>query len=100
MRTISYYFDSKDMTIEPMILKAHRAAVELRSASGRQVQAVLRSLAGLLEATPGALLRANGLDVSRQDPADPRRDRLLLTGERIAVIAASIRKVSRLPDPS
>jgi glutamate-5-semialdehyde dehydrogenase len=46
------------------------------------------------------LLRANALDVARQDVADPRRDRLLLTADRISAIAEGIRKVSRLPDPS
>jgi glutamate-5-semialdehyde dehydrogenase len=88
------------MTIQPMIIKAHRAAAGLRSASGRQVQAALKALAELLEESPGLLLRSNALDVARQDPGDPRRDRLLLTRERIADMAESIRKVSRLPDPS
>ncbi len=90
-----------------MIQKAHRAAVGLRSASGRQVQAALKALAGLLETSAGPLLRANALDVARLDPADPRlgpadprRDRLLLTAPRIAAIAVAIRKISRLPDPS
>lgn len=88
------------MTIEPMIIKTHRAAVGLRSASGVQVKAVLKALAGLLETSAGPLLRANAIDLARQDPDDPRRDRLLLTNSRIAAIAASIRKVGRLPDPS
>jgi glutamate-5-semialdehyde dehydrogenase len=83
-----------------MIIRAHRAAVGLRRASGRQVRAALKALAQLLEDSPGPLLRANALDVARQDPTDPRRDRLLLTGERVAAIARSIRKVSRLADPS
>ncbi len=83
-----------------MIEKAHRAAVGLRRSSGRQVQAALKVLAGLLETSARSLLRANALDVARLDPADPRRDRLLLTESRIAAIAAGIRKVSRLPDPS
>jgi glutamate-5-semialdehyde dehydrogenase len=87
-------------TIEPMIQKAHRAAVGLRSASGQQVRAVLKTLAGLLETSAGQLLRANALDVARLDPADPQRDRLLLTAPRIAAIAVAVRKVSRLPDPS
>jgi glutamate-5-semialdehyde dehydrogenase len=95
---ILFCFDT--MTIEPMIIKAHRAAVGLRGARGGQVKEVLKVLAGLLETSPGPLLKANALDLARQDPDDPRRDRLLLTGERILAIAASIRKVSRLADPS
>jgi glutamate-5-semialdehyde dehydrogenase len=83
-----------------MIIKAHRAAVGLRGAGGRQVQGVLKALAGLLETSAGPLLRANALDLARQDVDDPRRDRLLVTRERIEAIAGSIRKVSRLPDPS
>jgi glutamate-5-semialdehyde dehydrogenase len=87
-------------TIQPLIIKTHRAAVGLRRCSGRQVQAALRGLAGLLESRAGELLRANARDVARQEAGDPRRDRLLLNPERIAAIAASVRAVSRLPDPS
>jgi glutamate-5-semialdehyde dehydrogenase len=93
----SYYSNTM---VESMIIRAHRAAAGLRRASGRQVQTALKVLAGILETSAGPLLRANALDVARQDPADPRRDRLLLTDERIAAIAGSIRKVSRLADPS
>src|SRR5580692_1105340 len=97
MRMTSYYSNTM---VESMIIRAHRAAAGLRRASGRQVQTALKVLAGILETSAGPLLRANALDVARQDPADPRRDRLLLTDERIAAIAGSIRKVSRLADPS
>src|SRR5580692_6059938 len=100
MRMILYCSDMTTMTIEPMMRKAHRAAVRLRSASGLQVKVALKALAGLLETSAGPLLRANAIDLARQPPGDPRRDRLLLTGDRISAIAASIRKVSRLPDPS
>lgn len=83
-----------------MIIKTHRAAVGLRGCSGRRVQAALRGLAGLLESRAGDLLRANARDVARLEAGDPRRDRLLLTPARIGAIAASVRAVSRLPDPS
>ena len=46
------------------------------------------------------LLKANQKDLGRQAPDNPRNDRLMLNEQRIRSIAASIIKVSRLPDPS
>lgn len=86
--------------IESTIIQVHGAAAGLRRASGAQVRTALKTLAGLLGTSAATLLRANALDLARQDPADPRRDRLLLTDARMAAIAAGIRKVSRLADPS
>jgi len=87
-------------SIKPLILKTYKAAVELRRVSDRQVKAALQLLAAELEAQSGLLLRANARDLGRQDPDNPRNDRLLLNEQRIRAIAKSIRKVSRLPDPS
>ena len=87
-------------SIKPLILKTYKAAVELRRASDRQVKTALQLLAAELEAQSGLLLRANARDLGRQDPDNPRNDRLLLNEQRIRAIAKSIRKVSRLPDPS
>ena len=100
MRTISYYFDMSVKSIQPLIRKTHRASVELRRASDRQVRTALQLLAKSLEEQCAALLRANAKDLSRQDPDNPRNDRLLLNEKRIKAIAQSIRKISRLPDPS
>jgi len=87
-------------TIEPLILKTYRAAVELRRATDRQVKMALQIMASELEAQYKVLLRANAKDVGRQDPDNPRTDRLLLNEQRIRAIAKSIRKVRSLPDPS
>lgn len=57
-------------------------------------------IADELEKQQEALLKANRKDVAKQDPANPRTDRLRLDAQRINNIAASIRKVSRLPNPS
>ena len=46
------------------------------------------------------LLRANRKDLAKQDPNNPRNDRLMLNEQRIQHIAASIRKISTLPNPS
>ena len=87
-------------SIKPLILKTYKAAVELRRASDRQVKTALGLLAAELEAQSGLLLKANARDLERQDPDNPRNDRLMLNEQRIRAIAKSIRKVSRLPDPS
>jgi len=98
---ISYCFDmNSTKSIEPLIRKTHRAAVELRRASDRQIKSALLLLARSLEEQAPVLLRANAKDVARQDANNPRTDRLLLNEKRIKAIAQSIRKVSRLPDPS
>jgi len=86
--------------IEPLIRKTHRAAVELRRASDKQVKSALQLLAKSLEQESAVVLKANAKDVARQDAGNPRTDRLLLNEKRIRAIAQSIRKVSRLPDPS
>jgi len=87
-------------SIEPLIKKTYEAAVSLRGAGGRRIQSALRMLADSLETQTKALLKANAADLARQDPDNPRNDRLMLNEQRICAIAASIRKVSRLPDPT
>jgi glutamate-5-semialdehyde dehydrogenase len=86
--------------IQPLILRTYHAAASLRQATDRQVKTALKLLAESLETGSGALLRANAKDLSRQDADNPRNDRLRLNDQRIKGIAAGIRKVSRLPDPT
>lgn len=87
-------------TIQPLIIKTWKAAINLRQASDKQLKAVLLQLADELEKSSTAILKANQLDVEKQDPDNPRVDRLILNKQRIADIANSIRKISRLPNPS
>jgi glutamate-5-semialdehyde dehydrogenase len=87
-------------TIEPLIRRTYKAATDLRRASDRQIKAALKMLADSLETQKAVLLRANAKDLERQDPENPRNDRLMLNEARIRSIAGSIRKVGRLPDPS
>jgi glutamate-5-semialdehyde dehydrogenase len=87
-------------TIEPLIIKTFKAAVGLRRAGEKQIQAALKTLASLLEGDSAALLKANAKDLARQEPDNPKNDRLMLNKERIAGIARSIRNVCRLPDPT
>ncbi|MGY6559919.1 MAG: glutamate-5-semialdehyde dehydrogenase [Nitritalea sp.] len=59
----------------------------------------LRHLAQLLVAETAFVLEANRKDLERMPQEDPRYDRLLLTAERIASIAASLENVALLPSP-
>lgn len=84
----------------PLLIKTHKAATSLQALSAQQLQQLLRALSDELVAQSKALLKANAKDLGKQDPDNPRNDRLLLTEERIKNIAASIKKVAKLPDPT
>jgi glutamate-5-semialdehyde dehydrogenase len=87
-------------SIQPLIIKTHKAAVHLRNCSDAQIKKTLNMLADALEANTVTILKANKKDVAKQDVNDPRVDRLMLNEERIKGIANSIRKISKLPNPS
>ena len=90
----------KTGSIEPLIIKTYQASAALRRASDKQIQSALKMVAAELEKNSAALLRANAKDLARQEPDNPRNDRLMLNEQRVRDIAQSIRKVCRLPDPS
>jgi glutamate-5-semialdehyde dehydrogenase len=87
-------------SIEPLIKNTWKAAVNLRQATDKQLKAALLQLADELEKNSASLIKANQLDVQKQDPNNPRVDRLMLNKERIAGIANSIRKIVKLPNPA
>ena len=82
------------------IKKAYQAAPQLRAMDDQQLKKILLMLADEIEKQQASLLKANQADVAKQDPANPRTDRLRLDEKRIKNIAQSIRKVSRLPNPA
>lgn len=82
------------------IKKAYEAAPRLRAMNDKQLKQILLMLADELEKQQRSVLKANRADVAKQDAANPRTDRLRLDEKRIKGIAQSIRKVSRLPNPS
>ncbi len=67
--------------------------------SDEERNAILLDLAQTTEAHTAELLAANALDLARMNQADPRYDRLQLTGARLKDIAADLRKVASLPSP-
>lgn len=87
-------------TIEPLIIKTYKAAAQLRLAGDKQLKTVLQQLATALEQDSAVILKANKKDIAKQDPANPRNDRLLLNEQRIKAIVKNIRVISKLPNPA
>ena len=86
--------------IESLIIKTYKASSALRNTPDTQIKKALKMLADAVETHMDVILKANSIDVQKQDAGDPRTDRLLLNKQRITDIAGSIRKISRLPNPS
>jgi len=86
--------------VTSLIIKTYNAASDLRACSDAQIKKALKELADAIESNSNAVIKANKKDLIKMDPADPRTDRLLLNEKRIKSIAASIRQISKLPNPS
>lgn len=83
-----------------LIIRAYKSSVSLRNTSDAQLKRTLRMLADEMEKHAAKIISANKKDVAKQDANDPRADRLLLNESRIKNIAAGMRKVAKLPNPS
>lgn len=79
--------------------KVREASRTIANISDRERNAVLLTLADLLESGSSSLLEANARDLALMDPANPLYDRLQLTPARISAIASDIRNVASLPSP-
>ena len=60
---------------------------------------ILQAVADAIVANTPALLNANAEDLAKMDEANPMRDRLQLTEQRLQDIASDMRHVSTLPSP-
>jgi len=89
-------------TVAETCAAAKRAARGLASASTETKNAALAATARLLEERTAAILEANAADLGDEHAAslsEALRDRLALTPERIAAMAAGARVVAALDDP-
>ncbi len=82
-----------------MFSGAKAASRELAFLSDADRSRVLSALADAVLARSGTLLAANAADLGRMERANPLYDRLRLTPERLAAIAADMRRVAGLPSP-
>ena len=79
--------------------KTKEASRTLMLLTDEQRNDVLCRIADSAESSVDQLLAANAIDLQKLEPSDPLYDRLLLTPQRIAGIAADLRNVAKLPSP-
>ncbi|HEU4323751.1 MAG TPA: glutamate-5-semialdehyde dehydrogenase [Roseiflexaceae bacterium] len=88
--------------LDQMGQRARAAARRLGLLGTEQKNAALEAIAQALTARGEEVLAANALDMERGRAAGTAAsllDRMLLTPQRLAAIAADVRNVARLPDP-
>jgi glutamate-5-semialdehyde dehydrogenase len=79
--------------------KAQKAGRDIAGLDKTTIDQVLLDLADAAVANTNTLLTENQKDLARMDEADAKYDRLKLTPQRIADIAAEIRNVAALASP-
>ena len=88
--------------VDGLALTARAAARTLVATTGEERRQALRAIADEIDARTDEIIAANNQDIDRAkaDSMHPQmQDRLLLTRERIAGIAAGARQVAALEDP-
>src|SRR5690606_34430886 len=63
-------------------------------------KALLQSLSKRLRDSKEEIIASNLLDLQKMDNADPKKDRLKLTNDRIDDLASSLDMIAELPNPS
>lgn len=87
------------MNIESLLAQAQEASFSLARLDEEAINRVLLTLADAIEQEHEGILQANARDMERMPSDNPKRDRLLLTPERLRGIAADMRGVAALPSP-
>jgi glutamate-5-semialdehyde dehydrogenase len=82
------------------LLRAREASTRLAQLSTAQKNAILMVMAGALEANSENIIEANRKDLESSGLVGSMRDRLLLDADRIRLMAAGVRDVAKLPDPT
>ena len=82
-----------------LFLQAKEASRSLQLLTDAGRNAVLLDAASAIVDRQSEILEANRCDLSRMAPENPLYDRLKLTPERLAAIAADMRSVAALPSP-
>lgn len=87
------------MNLNDTFAAVQSASRELLALSDQTINDILLAVADATLANTNYILQENRKDLERMDPDNPKYDRLKLTAERLADIAADTRKVASLPSP-
>jgi glutamate-5-semialdehyde dehydrogenase len=85
--------------LTPLFQAAQQASRELAAFGPDATDALLRELADATVAETDFLLAENARDLALMPETNPNHDRLRLTAERLAGMAADLRNVAALPSP-
>jgi glutamate-5-semialdehyde dehydrogenase len=87
-------------SIQQQLVNAKNARASISSLSDEGKQNLINSLAELIAAQSAQIITENLKDLEKMPLSDPKRDRLLLNEARILDLAASLRDVAGLEDPT
>ena len=82
-----------------ILRNASESQCSLQTISDETISQILREVASALRDAADTILAANAKDLARMSPDNPKYDRLKLTPDRIAGIAADMENVAGLPSP-
>lgn len=86
--------------IQQQLINAKRAKASISSLTDEGKQKLINSLAELIENQSAQIISENLKDLEKMPDTDPKKDRLLLDESRILNLAASLRDVAGLKDPT
>lgn len=86
--------------IQNRIIKTNKAAVQLLQLKTAVINKILTDFSKALPEQSAVIIKANQKDLAKMEQSNPLYDRLLLTPDRLTSIANSIKKVTKLADPS
>ncbi|MCF7918081.1 glutamate-5-semialdehyde dehydrogenase [Candidatus Gracilibacteria bacterium] len=87
-------------SIQPLLQQTHKASHQIAQLSDEKRKQLVEAIADAVENGTKEILIANQKDAAKMDDNDPKKDRLLLSDERIKGIAHDARTVAGLPDPT
>jgi glutamate-5-semialdehyde dehydrogenase len=88
------------LSTQHKLLRARAASSQLGQLSTAQKNLILLSMAEAVEVHSSRILQANSRDMEESGLTGAMRDRLLLSPDRIRLIAQGVRDVAKLPDPA